>query len=79
MHHEYAEKRDDGKGHHTVGIFSAIYFVIDFAFMLLSGLHSLLWILMPDLIAVFAGISLLMMCAKVPKTGAVLLVGFIRP
>ena len=45
-----------GKDIITVGIFSAIYFVINFAFMLLSGLHPLLWILMPGLIAVFAGI-----------------------
>ena len=66
-----------GKDIITVGIFSAIYFVINFAFMLLSGLHPLLWILMPGLIAIFAGIPFLMMCAKVPKTGAVLLMGFI--
>ena len=64
-----------GKDIITVGIFSAIYFVINFAFMLLSGLHPLLWILMPGLIAIFAGIPFLMMCAKVPKTGAVLLMG----
>ena len=57
-----------GKDIITVGIFSAIYFVINFAFMLLSGLHPLLWILMPGLIAVFAGIPFLMMCTKVPKT-----------
>ena len=36
-----------GKDVITVGIFSAIYFVINFAFMLLGGLHPLLWILMP--------------------------------
>ena len=35
-----------GKDVITVGIFSAIYFVINFAFMLLGGLHPLLWILM---------------------------------
>ena len=40
-----------GKDVITVGIFSAIYFVINFAFMLLGGLHPLLWILMPSLIA----------------------------
>ena len=66
-----------GKDIITVGIFSAIYFVINFAFMLLSGLHPLLWILMPGLIAVFAGIPFLMMCTKVPKTGAVVLMGFL--
>lgn len=66
-----------GKDIITVGIFSAIYFVINFAFMLLSGLHPLLWVLMPGLISVFTGIPFLMMCAKVQKTGAVFLMGFI--
>lgn len=61
----------------TVGIFSALYFVINFAFMLLGGLHPLLWILMPGLIALFAGIPFLLMCAKVQKPGAVLLMGLI--
>ena len=56
----------------TIGIFSALYFVINFAFMLVSGLHPLLWILMPGLIALFAGIPFLLMCAKVQKPGAVL-------
>ena len=45
-----------GKDVITVGIFSAIYFVINFAFMLLGGLHPLLWILMPGFIALFTGI-----------------------
>ena len=61
----------------TVGIFSAIYFVINFAFMLLGGLHPLLWILMPGFIALFTGIPYLMMCAKVQKIGSVLLMGLI--
>ena len=61
----------------TIGIFSALYFVINFAFMLVSGLHPLLWILMPGLIALFAGIPFLLMCAKVQKPGAVLLMGLI--
>lgn len=43
-----------GKDVITVGIFSAIYFVINFAFMLLGGLHPLLWILMPGFIALFS-------------------------
>ena len=59
-----------GKDVITVGIFSAIYFVINFAFMLLGGLHPLLWILMPGFIALFTGIPYLMMCAKVQKVGS---------
>ena len=66
-----------GKDVITVGIFSAIYFVINFAFMLLGGLHPLLWILMPGFIALFTGIPYLMMCAKVQKVGSVLLTGLI--
>lgn len=66
-----------GKDVISVGIFSAIYFVINFAFMLASGLHPILWILMPGLIALFSGIPFLMMCAKVQKPGAVLLMGII--
>ena len=66
-----------GKDVITVGIFSAIYFVINFAFMLLGGLHPLLWVLMPGFIALFTGIPYLMMCAKVQKVGSVLLMGLI--
>lgn len=66
-----------GKDLITIGIFSAIYFVINFIFMLMSGLHPILWILMPGLIALFSGIPFMLMCAKVQKTGAVLLMGVI--
>lgn len=71
------EKALKGRDLITIGIFSAIYFVINFIFMLLGGLHPMLWILMPGLIALFAGIPFMLMCAKVPKTGAVLLMGLI--
>ena len=66
-----------GKDVITVGIFSAIYFVINFAFMLLGGIHPVLWILMPGFIAVFAGIPFMLMAAKVQKLGAVFLMGLI--
>ena len=66
-----------GKDVITVGIFSAIYFVINFAIMLLGRLHQLLWIWMPGFIALFTGIPYLMMCAKVQKVGSVLLMGLI--
>lgn len=61
----------------TVGIFSALYFVINFAFMLIGGFHPLLWVLMPVLIALFTGIPFMLMCAKVQKPGAVLIMGLI--
>ena len=49
----------------TVGIFSAIYFVINFVFMLMSGFHPMIWILIPALIALFTGVPFMLMCAKV--------------
>lgn len=66
-----------GKDLITIGIFSAIYFVINFIFMLSGGIHPVLWMLMPGTIAVFAGIPYLLMAAKVQKGGAVLLMGII--
>lgn len=71
------EKMLKGRDLITIGIFSAIYFVINFIFMLMSGLHPVLWILMPVLISLFAGIPFMLMCARVQKTGAVLLMGLI--
>lgn len=61
----------------TIGIFSAIYFVINFIFMLMSGFHPIIWILMPALIALFTGIPFMLMCAKVQKPGAVIMMGMI--
>ena len=58
------DKKLKGKDLITIGIFSAIYFVINFAFMLLGGIHPVLWMLMPGFIAVFAGIPCSVICAK---------------
>lgn len=66
-----------GKDLITIGIFSAIYFVVNFAFMLMGGIHPVLWMLMPGFIAVFAGIPFMLMAAKVQKPGAVFLMGLI--
>ena len=71
------EKKLKGKDLITIGIFSAIYFVINFAFMLLGGIHPVLWMLMPGFIAVFAGIPFMLMVVKVQKLGAVFLMGLI--
>lgn len=56
-----------GKDLITIGIFSAIYFVINFIFMLMGGLHPILWILMPGFIALFTGVPFMLMCSKVQK------------
>lgn len=66
-----------GKDLITIGIFSAIYFVINFAFMLMGGIHPVLWMLMPGFIAIFAGIPFMLMASKVQKPGAVFLMGLI--
>ena len=53
------DKKLKGKDLITIGIFSAIYFVINFAFMLLGGIHPVLWMLYAWLYSsVFAGHSL---------------------
>lgn len=69
-------KMPKGRDLITIGIFSAIYFVINFAFMLL-GMIPIMWILMPALIALFTGVPFMLMCAKVQKPGAVILMGLI--
>ena len=71
------DKKLKGKDLITIGIFSAIYFVINFIFMLMGGIHPVLWMLMPSFIAVFAGIPFMLMVAKVQKPGAVFLMGLI--
>lgn len=73
------ESKDSLKGKDliTIGIFSAIYFVINFIFMLMGGLHPLMWILMPGFIALFTGVPFMLMCSKVQKMGAIVLMGII--
>lgn len=66
-----------GKDLITIGIFSAIYFAINFIFMLSGGIHPILWVLMPGTIALFTGIPYMLMAAKVQKPGAAFLMGLI--
>lgn len=66
-----------GKELITVGIFSAIYFAINLVFMVMGGLHPIIWILMPAFIALFTGVPYMLLCAKVPKIGAIMLMGLI--
>lgn len=65
-----------GKDAITIGIYSAIYFVMNFAAMM-TGLIPLLWILLPGTVAILTGIPFLLMVVKVPKPGAVLIMGLI--
>lgn len=61
----------------TIGIFTALYFVVNFACMLVSGLHPYLWVFMPAIDALLAGIPFMLACAKVPKFGTVLVMGMV--
>lgn len=61
----------------TVGIFTALYLVVNFACMLLSGLHPYLWVFMPALDGLLAGIPFMLACAKVPKFGTALIMGMV--
>ena len=65
-----------GKDVIAIGIYSAIYFVLNFAAMM-TGLIPLLWILLPGTVAILTGIPFLLMAVKVPKPGAVLIMGLI--
>lgn len=70
-------KKLKGKDLITIGIFSAIYFVINFIFMLAGGLHPIMWIMMPGFIALFTGVPYMILMSKVQKPGAVLIMGLI--
>ena len=65
-----------GKDVIAIGIYSAIYFVLNFAAMM-TGFIPLLWIVLPGTVAVLTGIPFLLMAVKVPKPGAILIMGFI--
>ena len=45
--------------------------------MLIGGLHPYLWVFMPAIDALFAGIPFMLACAKVPKFGTVLIIGMV--
>ena len=45
--------------------------------MLCGGIHPALWVFMPALDGLFAGIPFMLMCAKVQKPGAVVIMGLI--
>ena len=65
-----------GKDLITIGIFSAIYFVLNLAAMI-TGFVPVLWLLLPGVAGIVTGISFLLMTSKVRKPGAVLIMGTI--
>ena len=65
-----------GKDVIAIGIYSAIYFVMNFAAMI-TGFIPLFWILLAGTAAILTSIPFWLMAVKVPKPGAVLIMGFI--
>lgn len=61
----------------TIGIFSAIYFIINLIVMICGGITPLLWVFMPPILSVLCGVIYMLLVAKVQKTGAVLIMGLI--
>ncbi len=60
-----------GKDLITIGIFSAIYFVLALACNILGGLHAIVWFLSPAVAALICGIPYMILTAKVRKPFAV--------
>lgn len=76
MPEQFSSLKLTGKDLINIGIFSAVYFVLSFVGMFL-GIIPILWILMPGVVAVLAGIPFLLLSAKVQKPGASLLMGLV--
>ena len=60
----------------TIGIFSAIYFILNLAAMI-TGFVPVLWLLLPGVAGILTGIPFMLMESKVRKPGAVLIMGAI--
>lgn len=76
MPEQFTSLKLTGKDLIHIGIFSAVYFVLSFVGMFL-GIIPILWILMPGVVALIAGIPFLLLSAKVQKPGASLLMGLV--
>ena len=60
----------------TIGIFSAIYFILNLEAMI-TGFVPVLWLLLPSVAGILTGIPFMLMESKVRKPGAVLIMGAI--
>lgn len=66
-----------GKDIITIGIFTALYFVLSFAANIAGGIHPLVWIMSPVIAGILAAVPFMIMVTKVKKPFAVLLMGAI--
>lgn len=69
-------KKLSGRDLITIGIFSAIYFVLNLAAMI-TGFVPVLWLLLPGVAGIVTGIPFMLMESKVRKPGAILIMGAI--
>ncbi len=69
-------KKLKGRDLITIGIFSALYFILNLAAMI-TGFVPVLWLLLPGIAGVLTGIPFMLMESKVQKPGAILIMGFI--
>lgn len=61
----------------TIGIFSAIYFVVNLIVMICGGISPIIWIFMPATIALLSGVIFMLMTAKVQKFGSIIIMSAI--
>ena len=59
----------------NIGVFFALYFILTMIPMVLSGIHPMIWVLFPGLAAIVGSIPYLLLCARVQKPFAVLIMG----
>ena len=69
-------KRLKGRDLITIGIFSAVYFILNLVAMM-TGFVPILWLLLPGIAGILTGIPFMLMESKVQKPGAILIMGFI--
>lgn len=69
-------KKLTGRDLITIGIFSAIYFVLNLAAMI-TGFVPVLWLLLPGVAGILTGIPFMLMESKVRKPWAILIMGAI--
>ncbi|MDD6795598.1 MAG: MptD family putative ECF transporter S component [Clostridiaceae bacterium] len=74
MYNENQSNKLTGKDLISIGIYSAIYFVISMIGMVLAMIPAM-WIAMPGVIAILAGIPYMLLCSKVKKVGVPLIMG----
>lgn len=71
------DKKLRGKDLITIGIFTAIYFVLSLLCNMLGGFGIIIWFMSPAFAALICAIPYLVLCAKVKKPFGVLIMGTI--